>query len=189
MWVLLASEALLFTALLALYSGYRGLYPEAFSRGIDEGLKIAGTLNTAILLVSSYLVALAVHRLEAGRGRSAARLTFATTALGCLFLVLKAIEYHDHLAHGFAPGAAGGLDDRGLAVFFALYYLLTGTHALHVIVGIGVLAWLAQRVGRGVLGRERAYHLELGALYWHLVDLVWIVLWPLFYLTSTVSGR
>jgi cytochrome c oxidase subunit III len=183
MWAFLASEALLFTALFALYAGYRTVHAEAFVVGIEHDLRLVGTTNTAILLVSSYLVARAVLMLERGRERAAFRLTATTAALGVVFLGLKGVEYHDHFAHGLLAGDAGHLAVPGIDVFFALYYLLTGLHAVHVMVGVGVLAWLALRIRRGEL-RSGPHVLELGALYWHLVDVVWIFLWPLFYLTG-----
>jgi cytochrome c oxidase subunit 3 len=188
MWAFIASEALLFTALFGLYAGYRGLYPEAFSVGIGENLKVVGSVNTMVLLVSSYFVATAVLLLERGRRRLALICTVTTVVLGALFLMLKGYEYRDHLMHGLYPGGAESLHVRGASVFFALYFLMTGAHALHVMVGMSVLAWLAVRIHRGDLGAETAHPLEIGALYWHLVDSIWIFLWPLFYLTSTTGG-
>jgi cytochrome c oxidase subunit III len=184
LWAFLASEALLFTALFGLYAGYRTLHPAAFASGIHHNLKVVGTINTAVLLVSSYLVARAVLSLERGRTRAALLGTLGTVACGVLFLGLKAYEYHDHLTEGLYPGAARGLHEEGIDVFFALYYFLTGVHAVHVVVGVCVLSWLALRIGRREVGAHTAHPLELGALYWHLVDLIWIFLWPLFYLTG-----
>jgi cytochrome c oxidase subunit 3 len=188
MWVFLASEALLFTALFGLYAGYRGLYPEAFAAGIHHTMKIAGSLNTMILLISSYFVASAVLFLEKGHRRRALVCTVTTVVLGAIFLALKVYEYRDHLIHGLYPGGAEELEVHGVSVFFALYYFLTGAHAIHVMVGMSVLSWLSVRLYRGDLAQGTAHPLELGALYWHLVDTIWIFLWPLFYLTSTTGG-
>jgi len=182
MWVFLASEVLLFTALITLYAGYRVHYPAAFAEGVHHSLREVGTLNTAVLLVSSYLVARAVLELEHGHAARAAKLTWATASLGLVFLGLKAYEYSVHIGEGLLPWAALPGAQPGAAIYHALYFLTTGAHAVHVMIGITVLLVLGTRAARGRLEGARAHHLELGALYWHLVDVVWIVLWPLYYL-------
>ena len=185
MWLFLASEVLFFTALFALYVAYRSEYGEAFllaSRHTDLWL---GSINTVVLVTASLLVALAVGAIRVGRGRSSAKLLFGAAALGVLFLVLKLTEYFHHFSEGLYPGRfyhSSALPEPGGRVFFTFYYLMTGLHALHVTGGIVLLAVL------GILAwKERysaVYHtpLELGGLYWHLVDLIWLFLWPAFYL-------
>jgi cytochrome c oxidase subunit 3 len=168
MWVFLASESLLFAGLFAVFAAYRHAFPVEFAAAASHANVALGTANTYILITSSLTIALAL------RARSRL-LVWATIALGGAFLILKGIEYAQHLSEGIAPGgwyAFAALPARGHALYFTLYYLLTGLHALHVIAGMIVLAWVARRADR----------LELGALYWHLVDLVWIFLWPLLYL-------
>lgn len=181
MWVFLGSESLLFAGLLALFAAYRAQFPAEFAAAAGHADVALGTANTYVLLTSSLTVALALH--EAQRGRRRALLFLAATiVLGLVFLVLKGIEYGHHLAVGIAPGhtyAFAELPARGHALYFTLYYLLTGLHALHVTGGILALAWLGVRLQRA---RPSLVGLECGALYWHLVDLVWLFLWPLLYL-------
>jgi cytochrome c oxidase subunit III len=185
MWVFLGSETLLFAGLFALYAAYRFTYPAEFHAAASHANLALGTINTYLLLTSSLTMALAVHATRQGeRGRTVA-LLLATIAFGLAFDALKAIEYAEHLAAGFAPGAAytfAGLPARGVALYVTLYYLLTGLHALHVTGGVVMLAWLAWRARRGAFTPASHLALELGGLYWHLVDLVWIFLWPLLYL-------
>lgn len=185
MWVFLSSESLLFAGLLALYAAYRFLYPAEFRAASAHANLVIGTVNTYILLTSSLTVALAIHATRHGRRRRTVGLLWATIALGLAFDVLKIIEYAQHLAEGLAPGmfyAYDALPSHGVVLYVTLYYLLTGLHALHVTGGVGVLAWLAVRAQRGDFTPQSHIALELGGLYWHLVDLVWIFLWPLLYL-------
>ena len=137
------------------------------------------------MLTSSLTVALALHATEQGRRRATvAWLVVLGIAFGLAFDVLKGVEYAQHLAQGFAPGhyfTASSLPDFAV-LYFTLYYLLTGLHALHVTAGVVVLTWLAIRARRGSFTPASHIALECGALYWHLVDLVWIFLWPILYL-------
>jgi cytochrome c oxidase subunit 3 len=180
-WVFLASELMLFAALLGLYSGLRSAWPESFRRGILGNDVALGTLNTAILITSSLLVALALDATRTGRARRTASLLGGSIVLGGAFLVVKAIEYRHHFEEGVWPGVGS---EPGLVAFHNIYFASTGLHALHVIAGMTLLGWLGVRAARGDFGPERSEHvpLELGGLYWHLVDVIWIFLWPLFYL-------
>ncbi len=185
MWIFLSSESLLFAGLFGLYAAYRFAYPAEFHAASAHANLVIGTVNTYILLTSSLTVALAIHAARRGRRRQTVALLAATIVLGLTFDVLKAIEYAGHWREGLAPGvyyAFGELPARGAALYVTLYYLLTGMHALHVTGGIAVLAWLAVRAQRGAFTPQSHIALELGGLYWHLVDLVWIFLWPLLYL-------
>jgi cytochrome c oxidase subunit 3 len=140
-----------------------------------------------VLIVSSFTVAWAVHSLRADRRRTAIVMLAITLALGLTFLVLKGFEYADHFSEGIYPGeyyAFAELPASGAKLFFTLYYLMTGLHALHMIGGIGVMTWLTNRVARRKTTAGYHAELELGALYWHLVDSIWIFLWPLFYLAG-----
>jgi cytochrome c oxidase subunit 3 len=181
MWIFLASEALLFAGLFALYAAYRWAYPAEFHAAAAHANVVLGTINTYVLLTSSLTVALAVAAARARRRRRAVVLLAVTVGLALAFDALKAVEYAEHLAAGFAPGrhyAFAALPARGVALYVTLYFLLTGLHAVHVTGGAVALAWLAWRTHRGAA----PIGLELGALYWHLVDLVWIFLWPMLYL-------
>jgi cytochrome c oxidase subunit 3 len=182
MWVFLASEVLLFGALFTLYAAYRCKWTHAFMEGVRENDAVLGTSNTVLLLFGSFLVVLAVRELRLGRTRAPVALLGATVLVGFGFLAIKLTEYGEHFARGIFPGGRGFhfvAAPAGTPVFFTLYFLMTGLHAIHVIVGMGVLAWCAVRIASR---RLRLHALEVGALYWHLVDCIWIVLWPLFYL-------
>lgn len=186
MWVFLASEVLLFAGFFALYAAYRGMYGADFVAGVRHNALWFGTVNTAVLITSSFTVAMGIHAIRAGYPRTAFWMILLTLFFGCVFLVIKTIEYAEHFHHGIYPGshyAFAELPTFGAKTFFTLYFLMTGTHALHVIVGMGVLTWCAVVVRRGSWNAERHLGLELGGLYWHLVDVIWIFLWPLLYLT------
>ncbi len=183
--VFLASEALLFTAVLAIVTVYRADWPDAWELGVHHNTKILGSINTGVLLVSSALVAIAVEMLRANRRAAAGLLTLGTATLGVVFLVIKLTEYLRHFQDGIYPGGRGEFflhhADRGLPAFWTLYYLATGLHALHVTIGVGVIGYRGVRAFRA--GRSSHVHsLEAAALYWHLVDVIWLFLWPLFYL-------
>jgi len=185
MWAFLGSEVLLFSGLFALYAGYRTMYPADFASAVAHDNVAIGTTNTFILLTSSLTVALAVHAIRAARARRAAGLLLASVALGLLFLVLKGFEYAEHFRQGIYPGDRyrfAELSGYGAKTFFTIYYVATGLHALHVTAGISVLGYLAWACRRGHYTPEYHMPLELGGLYWHLVDIVWIFLWPLLYL-------
>jgi cytochrome c oxidase subunit III len=184
--VFLASEALLFAGLFALFATYRAEYTEAFGEGVRHNTKVLGSLNTAVLLVSSTLVALSVHAARAGKRLRSALLLSGTIVLGFAFLGVKLVEYAHHFHEGIFPGGAGVFfqqhTEQGLPLFWTLYYVVTGLHAVHVTVGVTVLAVMLVRVLRGRIAPPATYPLEIGALYWHLVDVIWIFVWPLFYL-------
>jgi cytochrome c oxidase subunit 3 len=186
MWVFLASEVLFFGGLFALYTAARVEHPIAFGEGVRENAVVWGSVNTAVLLCSSYSVALAVHFLRAGRTRAAEWLLVVTIALAGCFLAIKGHEYWMHFHEGIFPGGHGAYftthREPGLPMFFTLYFCMTGLHALHVIVGMGVLGVLLAKVARRRIVPAAAPPLAIGAVYWHLVDVVWIFLWPLFYL-------
>lgn len=185
MWAFLGSKVLFFGALFTLYAAYRSEYEEGFAAGARATDLLLGSANTVILITSSFLVALAVHGVRTGASRRAVRLLVAASALGVVFLVLKGIEYAHHFADGIYPGRFfndPALPGQGVRVFFTLYYLMTGFHALHVAVGIVLLLVLARMASRGRFTEAWHTPLELGGLYWHLVDVVWIFLWPAFYL-------
>lgn len=183
MWIFLSSELLLFAGLFALYAGSRALHPAAFKLGIHHADKLTGSTNTAVLLVSSTLVALGVNAAKASRKLTAIAWLTGTLACGALFLLLKLLEYRRHLLHGIAPGGHGsGLAAvAGLPQFWTLYYATTGLHAVHVVVGLVVLSVVLWKLIVAPIERS-ARLLENAALYWHLIDLIWIFLWPLFYL-------
>jgi cytochrome c oxidase subunit 3 len=186
MWLFLLSEILLFGGLFLLYAVYRFKHPAEFHAASLELSRFDGTLNTAILLTSSLTAALAVFTLkEKGNARRAALLLAATVALGLVFLVVKGFEWAAKFQHGLYPSSPVLLaKPAGEVMYFGLYFLMTGLHALHVIIGMSVLGVMLAKILRGSVTRERPAGLENGGLYWHLVDIIWIFLFPLFYLIS-----
>jgi cytochrome c oxidase subunit III len=186
MGLFLASEALLFAGLFTLFAAYRAHYPAGFDEGVRDNTKVFGSVNTGVLLVSSTLVASGVHMMRRGRRKASALLVGLTVLLGIAFLVIKVVEYAHHFHEGIFPGGNGRFflehPTQGLAQFWTLYFVMTGLHAIHVFVGITVLTFLLARVLRGSITADFAHPLAIGAIYWHLVDLIWIFLWPLIYL-------
>ena len=175
-WIVIASEALLFAGLFALYGAYRSEYPREFHVAASHDIAWIGGVNTIILLASSFAMAVAIHFVrERRRGVPA---LVGVLVLGGAFLVLKAVEWTMHAREGIVPGAAGELPLRGYSLFFTLYYAMTGLHAAHVIAGLGLVGWMVAYVRAGKTGVA----LELVGAYWHFVDAVWVFLWPLFYL-------
>ncbi|HEY8945517.1 MAG TPA: cytochrome c oxidase subunit 3 [Polyangiaceae bacterium] len=181
MWIFLGSELLLFAGLFALYAASRAAMPAAFHAAIAHSEKILGSINTGVLLVSSTLAALSVRALEQGNRRGCLLALGGTLLLAATFLGIKVTEYGLHFREGIFPGGST-TGERGAPIFWTLYFVSTGLHAIHVLVGMGVLSLAARGVARGQIPRERAYVLENATLYWHLVDLIWIFLWPLYYL-------
>jgi cytochrome c oxidase subunit 3 len=184
MWVFLASELLFFGGLFAAYLYGRSHLPAGWAEGSRHTDVLLGTVNTAVLLTSSAAVALAVAcEEEPRRRRWTARLLALTAALGVAFLVLKGLEWHAEWREHLVPGPAFALHVAGAQQFFALYFVMTGLHGVHMVGGIAALALLARgRSHRRAWASAR--HVEAAALYWHFVDVVWIFLYPLLYLVS-----
>ena len=185
MWAFLGSEVLLFTGLFALYASYRAIYPAEFAAGVAHNDLFLGTTNTFILLTSSFTVAMAVHEIRQNRARLSAVLLFISVLFGAVFLALKFTEYGEHFREGIYPGPRyhfAEMPGGAARIFFTLYFFMTGLHALHVTAGMSVLTWVGVAAWRRQYSPEYHTPLELGALYWHLVDVVWIFLWPCLYL-------
>jgi cytochrome c oxidase subunit 3 len=185
MWAFLLTEVMFFGGLFGAYAVYRHLFPEAFADASRELDPLLGGLNTAVLIGSSFTMVLAVRAAEAGRSRAIAAWLWATILLGGAFLGVKAFEYADKWQHHLVPGPQfelHGVPGGHAQLFFACYFAMTGLHAFHMLVGVGLLGWLSLGALRG---RFTALHhpwIELAGLYWHFVDLVWIFLFPLLYL-------
>jgi len=187
MWLFLATEFLFFGTLFMAYTLYRTLYPAAFraaSRTLDVKL---GTINTAVLICSSLTMALAVREAQKGKRKSVAAFLFGTIVLGSAFLGIKAIEYKNKFVEHHVPGPTfhfEGTDPVHAQMFFNLYFMMTGLHALHMIIGMGLLCWLIALSLRGKFTAENHDFVEGFGLYWHFVDIVWIFLFPLLYLVG-----
>jgi cytochrome c oxidase subunit III len=183
MWLFLFTEVLLFGTLFIAYAVYLNEYRPAFSSCSRELHLALGATNTVILLTSSLFVALAIAALARGRTRLSVGLLALTVACAAAFLVIKYFEWTEKFHHGIYPGSRI-FEDRaqGDAMFYSLYFVMTGLHALHVLVGMAVIAVVGCLVVAGKIHRERSIVLENTGLYWHLVDIIWIYLFPVFYL-------
>lgn len=190
MWVFIATEVLFFGVLFAGYAICRWRFPEAFAEGGRHTDLMLGTIETAILLTSSCLAALAVRDVQLGGRRAASCLLLGTAALGASFLVLHGFEYHAEYQEALIPGIRyhpSGHPPPAMMIFFCLYYFITGFHSLHVAIGVVLLARLARRAWLGAFAADYFAPVEVTALYWHLVDIVWIFVYPLIYLVGRSS--
>jgi cytochrome c oxidase subunit 3 len=186
-WVFLASELLFFGSLLLLYTAYRVANPDVFITAGRETDLWYGTVNTAVLLTSSFTMAVAAGAAEADMRRLTIWCLGATVIFGLMFLVFKGFEYAEDIRKHLVPGANFALKQPAAQIFFALYWIMTAIHAIHLSIGLGLIGRLA------IFGALRRVHLrenpqvEVTALYWHLVDAIWIILYPLIYLMGRSS--
>lgn len=190
MWLFLVTEFMFFGGLFMAYLAYRYLHPREFEAGSHTMDVMLGTINTAVLLTSSLTMALAVHAAEHSRRTALVGLLLATVVLGSVFLGVKAYEYHHKYAEGLVPFMenADPALPKGEKTFLNLYFLMTGLHAFHMVLGIGILLSLAVAAGRGGLLGDRSIVVFNTGLYWHFVDLVWVYLFPFFYLIAARGG-
>ncbi|MBI5209882.1 MAG: cytochrome c oxidase subunit 3 [Elusimicrobia bacterium] len=185
MWLFLFTELMLFGGLFLLYAAYRMLHPAEFHRASQELNAVIGVGNTLVLLTSSLFAALALTAVQQGRGEAGARWAALTACLGALFLMNKGLEWGAKFHHGIFPGSAlVKAMPPGEGLFFGLYFTMTGLHALHVLIGVVLLAVVALLVKGGRVRQGDCVLLENAGLYWHLVDVIWIFLLPLFYLAA-----
>jgi len=185
MWVFLATEVMFFGGLFTAYTIYRSTHATAFAAASHHLDILLGTLNTGVLLTSSLTMALAVHAAQVGERRRTVAFLVATIILGIAFLGIKGLEYHQKFVDHLVPGASfsfPGTNGREAEMFFYLYFVMTGLHALHMIAGVIVVGVIAGMAGRGKFTPEYYTPLEMTGLYWHFVDIVWIFLFPLLYL-------
>lgn len=185
MWFFLATEILFFGALFLAYALYRGTFPEAFELASHHQNVVIGTINTVVLIFSSLTVALSVYAAQTDRRKLLLGMLIATMILGALFLGFKTIEYHEHWKHGLVPGEGFQMEGphaNHAQMFFFLYFTMTGLHALHMVIGLGIFAWLLTKAWKGAFSPVYYGPVEVCGLYWHFVDIVWIFLFPLLYL-------
>jgi cytochrome c oxidase subunit 3 len=188
-WVFIASELVFFAPLFMGYVYGRVHFHDGFAAASRHTEIVIGTINTAVLLTSSFFMAVAVEARKAGAVRLARASMLVTVALGLAFLVLKGVEYRKEWHEQLVPGAGFlfGEPHRGAAeLFYYLYFALTGVHALHLSIGIGavLVLWLLERRRTTPHGAERV---EVVGLYWHFVDAVWIFLYPMLYLVGRAT--
>lgn len=192
MWIFLATEVMVFGALFTAYTVYRAAYPAEFAAASQKLNVVFATLNTVVLLTSSLTMALAVHAAQAGSRQVLVRLLAVTALLGTAFMVIKGFEYLGDYRENLMPGLAfdenewlrAGINPKQVKLFLIFYYVMTGLHAVHLIVGIALLSVLGLRAWRGQFSPDYHSPVEVGGLYWHFVDLVWIFLLPLLYLVG-----
>jgi heme/copper-type cytochrome/quinol oxidase subunit 3 len=185
MWLFILSEILLFGGLFLLYAVYRYKFPQEFASAASALSVAHGAFNTAVLISSSFTVALAVHFLLLYQPKPVVDLLTGSVSLGIIFLVVKGSEWADKFAEGVYPNSSSLLDrPSGEVLYYGLYFMMTGLHALHVLVGICLLSVLAVLTVKGKINSERPAVLINAGLYWHLVDVIWIFLFPLFYLIA-----
>ncbi len=185
MWAFLITEILFFGGLFAGYLVYRSLYPEAFAVGSYKLDVLLGGVNTVVLICSSLTMALAVYWAHKGERTKIVVFLFLTIVLGAAFLGIKAVEYTHKFHAGLAPGNAFSYDGPfadQVRIFYSFYFSMTGMHALHMVIGIGLLTYLIIRARQGAYTAEYSTPVEMIGLYWHFVDIVWIYLFPLLYL-------
>jgi cytochrome c oxidase subunit III len=186
MWVFLVQEIMFFGGLFLAYAIFRAKFPEAFAAASNHLDIRLGAVNTVVLIVSSLTMALAVYFAQTGKRRPQVWFLVATLVLGATFLGIKAVEYAEKFRDNLFPGASfhwtGAGDPNQVQIFYWIYFAMTGLHALHMIIGIGILAYLIFFAWRGRYTPEYHAPVELTGLYWHFVDIIWIFLFPLLYL-------
>ncbi len=184
-WLFLITEVLLFGGLFAFYSIYRAWNQDIFHNAHVHLDVVMGTVNTIVLITSSVTMALAIRSMQLNQKRNTMILLGVTLFLATMFLVVKYFEYAHKIELGQLPGkfyTYQGIEGTNPHIFFSIYFLMTGLHGIHVLGGMGLIAWLMVKTSRNKFSPEYYTPLEMTGLYWHLVDLIWIFLFPMFYL-------
>ncbi|HYR88597.1 MAG TPA: cytochrome c oxidase subunit 3 family protein [Terriglobia bacterium] len=190
MWIFLATEILFFGGMFLGYTVYRAMYPHEFAAASSHLDVVLGTVNTAVLLCSSLTMALGVYSAQLGSRRMLALCLGLTMLLGAVFLGIKFYEYYQKYEEGLIPGSGftwAGANPNQTSLFFVFYFIMTGMHALHMIIGLGLMTVLVLLTRRGRFTPSYYTPVELGGLYWHFVDIVWVFLFPLLYLIDRSS--
>ena len=187
MWIFLITEIMFFGGLFTGYAIYRSTYPEAFAQASHHLDLTLGGINTVILIGSSLTMAFAVRAAQLGSNKSAVNYMVATLILGLAFLVIKSFEYHHKYVEHLIPGPGFHLEGpmaRQIELMFCFYFAMTGMHALHMVVGAGLLIYFIMKARANTYSPEYYGPVEIMGLYWHFVDIVWIFLFPLLYLVG-----
>ncbi|SLN65452.1 Quinol oxidase subunit 3 [Roseivivax jejudonensis] len=184
-WIFLASEVIFFGGLFLGYAVYRLRLPEGYGAAMAETNLTLGIVNTALLLASSATMAFTVWVGREGLQRATVTGLIATLALGTAFLAVKGVEYYEDIRHHLIPGHPDfPVDVPGAEMFFSFYWAMTGLHGLHMAIGLGIIAWTVHAVRSDRIAWRETAHLHVVGLYWNLVDVVWIFLFPLLYLVG-----
>ncbi len=187
MWLFLVTEILLFGGLFVSFIMYQGVYPEMFKEAHHELNKVLGAVNTVVLLTSSLTMALAVGYAQRSEREKTKWMLLLTILCAGTFMVVKYFEYTHKFHLGIYPGkyyTFEGIKAPNASLFFSHYFLMTGLHGIHVLIGMALITWIIVRNGRGDFNKNYFTPVELVGLYWHLVDLIWIFLFPLLYLIT-----
>ncbi len=202
MWLFLLTEIMFFGGMFMAYLLYRNWYNPAFVAGSHQLSIVLGAINTAVLITSGFFMALAVWAAEMGKKNALVWYLVLTSIFGLAFLGIKSVEYHEKWEKQHVPGLRFSIADfvhpekgsnvkplpvdmaEKTQVFFFLYFAMTGMHALHMIIGLGLLVWLIIKAQQGAYTAGHVAPIENFALYWHFVDIVWIFLFPLLYLIN-----
>lgn len=183
-WIFLVTELMMFGALFAGYAIYRARFPEAWVQGSSLLDYRLGAINTVILLFSSFSMAMAVRDAQMGNNKKAMNKVIITILCAVAFMVIKYFEYTSKIHHGLFPSSGlwsyEGVE--GLRLFFATYFAMTGLHGIHILIGIGMMLWLVKRFKNNEFGPKYYTMVDGVGLYWHIVDIIWIYLFPLMYL-------
>ena len=185
MWVFLVTEILFFGGLFAAYIVYRAWYPDLYLQASEELDTFWGAVNTAVLIGSSLTVAMAIRSAQLNQIKGLIINLYITIGLAFTFMVIKYFEYAYKFEKGILPGSYysyEGIAHEKANIFFSIYYMMTGLHGIHVIIGIGLMIWLVVKAKKKVLHSGYYTPVEITGLYWHLVDVIWIFLFPLLYL-------
>jgi cytochrome c oxidase subunit 3 len=187
MWLFLAQEILFFGALIFAWVYSRYQHPEGFHLATDHANLLIGSINTVLLVSSSFAFTAGLVFIEHGEARRLVQCCFATVALGLGFLVCKGLEWKGDIDEGLVPGAGFSLQGPhagGAQIFWCIYWIATVLHAVHMVIGIGLVLWIAWRARRGDFDRSWSTPVEVVGLYWSFVDIVWLTLYPLIYLAA-----
>jgi cytochrome c oxidase subunit 3 len=185
MWIFLLTEILLFGGLFVAYAIYRAWNPDMFYNAHKYLDVTLGALNTVVLITSSLTMALSIRSMQMGNRKRTMHFLLVTLILAGVFLIVKYFEYSHKFHIGQLPGkyyTFTGIEGSNPHIFFSIYFMMTGLHGIHVLAGMGVIGWILKRTSRGDFSPEYYTPIELTGLYWHLVDMIWIFLFPLLYL-------
>lgn len=186
-WLFMVTEILMFGGLFVAYTVFRSLYPDMFHEASDHLDWVLGGVNTVVLIASSFSMAMAVNRVQHDQLKQAGWFLVFTFLCASIFMGVKYVEYSHKIHEGLLPGAQftyEAIQHPKAPIFFSLYFMMTGLHGVHVLVGMGLIAWIWVRVRLGHFGSSYYTPVELVGIYWHLVDLIWIYLFPLLYLVG-----
>ncbi len=186
-WIFLVTEILLFGGLFVAYIVLRALYPVAFHESSHHLNRVMGAINTVVLICSSFTMAMAINATRRDDPNRANQYLLTTFFCAVIFMVIKYMEYAHKFHEGMLPGlhfTYAGIEHPHAALFFSLYFMMTGLHGIHVLVGMGLIMWCLIRSNKGHFGSEYYTPVEMTGIYWHLVDLIWIYLFPLLYLVG-----